>query len=543
MGILRSGFHPSFRTLLGRATVAPAVAVGLIFSVFNPTEARAATINARSVSFTDVSAAVAQAAEGDTVVLPAGTASWTQGLTITKGIILTGATTISGNHTSPMTANDQTIIQDNIPRVNGDAVVLNVVSNSGQKTTIAGLTIRGGTVTQISQNGGGLVLSGDSTQVRVTQVHFDMIYALQEMVVLGRIYGVIDHSMFDSRDLSILFLNGGMLDNFGDESWADTPHFGENKFFFVEDCTFNNPDPTVQTHANIDCYRGGRYVARYSTFNNSKPNSHGTETPGRQRSCRAIEIYNNTLQWSDRSMGATGGQLRGGTMLIHDNVYKNFVSGMGLRIYRFFGSYYFPGADGTVGWDVNDDHGVYATGKVAVSSAAGLLSVSGTPWSTNQWVGYVIRNTTPGNVWNSFISSSTGNTVTFAPANGEGGAHAFNAGDTYEIRKVLIALDQPGRGKGDMIAGYPPLNNVTGTVAWPHQALEPVMSWNNTIDGVSSGVASYGEPTLQENVDFYNRAPQSGDYCFPYTPYIYPHPLTSNTPRPSSPSNLRVVGP
>ena len=39
--------------------------------------AQGATINARSPSFTDVSTAIASAVKGDTVIVPAGTASWT----------------------------------------------------------------------------------------------------------------------------------------------------------------------------------------------------------------------------------------------------------------------------------------------------------------------------------------------------------------------------------------------------------------------------------------------------------------------------------
>ena len=49
-----------------------------------------------SPSYTDVTAAVASASDGDTVMVPAGTASWTSTLTITKGIALIGATTITG---------------------------------------------------------------------------------------------------------------------------------------------------------------------------------------------------------------------------------------------------------------------------------------------------------------------------------------------------------------------------------------------------------------------------------------------------------------
>ena len=55
--------------------------------------AQATMINARSPSLTDVRTAIASAADGDTVIVPAGTAVWRDALTITKGITLQGQTT------------------------------------------------------------------------------------------------------------------------------------------------------------------------------------------------------------------------------------------------------------------------------------------------------------------------------------------------------------------------------------------------------------------------------------------------------------------
>ena len=75
--------------------------------------AQAATVNARSPSFADVSTAVASAAKGDTVIVPAGTASWTKTLVINKPIWLVGQTTV--NYTNE-TANNQTIILDDVSR-------------------------------------------------------------------------------------------------------------------------------------------------------------------------------------------------------------------------------------------------------------------------------------------------------------------------------------------------------------------------------------------------------------------------------------------
>ena len=45
-----------------------------------------ATIEAKSVSLGDVESAIGSAHEGDTVIVPGGTASWTSTLVITKRI-------------------------------------------------------------------------------------------------------------------------------------------------------------------------------------------------------------------------------------------------------------------------------------------------------------------------------------------------------------------------------------------------------------------------------------------------------------------------
>src|SRR4026208_974605 len=57
-----------------------------------------------------------QARDGDTIMVPAGTFSWTARLNITKGITIQGQTTISGAGTANPIINDLTIIQDNTPR-------------------------------------------------------------------------------------------------------------------------------------------------------------------------------------------------------------------------------------------------------------------------------------------------------------------------------------------------------------------------------------------------------------------------------------------
>ena len=77
----------------------------------------------------------------------------------------------------------------------------------------------------------------------------------------------------------------------------------------------------------------------------------------------------------------------------------------------------------------------------------------------------------------------------------------FNNGDGYEIYKLVAALDQPGRGKGDLLADQDPI----ATGSWPHQALEPVYAWGNTYNNSQQLDVASGYPTIQENRDYYNQ--------------------------------------
>ena len=81
----------------------------------------ATTWNAATANQSDVSAAILQAADGDTVVvpdtlsLPGGAAIWTSRINVTVGITIKGQTTITGAGTSSPIIADNTVILDNSP--------------------------------------------------------------------------------------------------------------------------------------------------------------------------------------------------------------------------------------------------------------------------------------------------------------------------------------------------------------------------------------------------------------------------------------------
>jgi hypothetical protein len=530
-----------------------ALAASLFLIVPGRAEA-GATITARTASFLDVSSAVALAHDGDTVVIPAGTATWTTTLNISKGITLMGATTVDTSTTFG-DANDQTIILDNVPRAapTFGRVILAINISSGA-LRISGITFRDGSLGTGASSGTVVPGTYPPATARVDHCHF---YGPRnfDIITQNQMYGVIDHCIFEPVNgggaIYVQHGNwGGSSNNYGDGSWTDPPFWGSEKFVFIEDNCFNNIfnnlyDPTstrtfAQTVGNIDCINGGRYVCRHNKFNGTIPNTHGTETRG--RSSRAIEIYNNTLNMPSGT-SATGGQLRGGTMLIHDNTYTgSFGSGMTLRCYREFSTdnAFWGECDGTNPWDLNDPSGVVARGTHTGASGSTTLTDSTKNWTSNQWLGYFIRkvNTT---YMGSYITGNTSNAITHALTGGNGANFTFNTGDAYEVRKITAALDQPGRGQGDLLSGDGPnqVNTATGTKAWPHQALEPIYSWNNTVNGKNLDISNPAEPTIQGNRDYYNQTAMTG-----YTPYVYPHPLVSGastSTAPAPPQNLRTV--
>jgi hypothetical protein len=557
-----------------------ALMMGILLTGLGQAEGK--IVKAASPSLGDVGTAVAAAADGDTVAVPAGTASWTGTLIVTKGITIQGATTVTGTRDDP-TLTDATIITDEIPRAlregsaagrpkgepgwaragggsglddmprgirgrsamagpRGDlgsgrsrtpSALVRATVGLGKTFRLSGFTFRKGSLTTIAQNGG-VRLEGTCQAARIDHCHFDGLYQNPNIGTSGQVYGVVDHCVLDlnvkgAESFSVQHDGWGGHQN-GDGSWADDSYFGTEKFLFIEDCTFNK---TIG--GGLDCYGGGRYVARYNRFNNLGTQAHGTETTGRHRSARAIEVYNNTFNWTQAP--AKAGELRGGSLLVHHNTWTGIriAHGISLTCYREYYPFRFWGAaNGANPLDSNDPHGVYLNGKAGTGSGNNTLVVPGANWTPNQWTGYSAINMTqifPMGTGrdqhpSSCIVSNTADTINVkSDAGVDGPPTNFADGDSFEIRRVLVALDQPGRGKGDLLVGRAPIiNEAMRTVAWPRQVLDPVYSWENKrSDGSDVNVAGQ-EPTIKEGRDFYNNTPKPG-----YKPYPYPHPLVSGT--------------
>jgi hypothetical protein len=495
-----------------------------------------ATVYHSNGSASNVQALHNSAHDGDTITLPAGTFFWATTVTITKGITVIGQTTTDPVH---KTANDQTIVIVNTG-ANGDQPLLVVNSSPGKSYRVSGITFRTGR-TGVMDGNGMIRLNGDSHAVRVDHCHFDdLAYEALSIAVWGPIYGVIDHNLFDYRttsnqSISIHMSGWGGHDN-GDGSWAEPPYYGSEKFIFIEDNCFNN----TNGHAGgwIDGWHGGRYVYRYNHAYDSAPTNHGTEI-GRGRGFRCMEVYNNDFHWN--SYHSSVGGIRSGGLITHDNVSYGTRPDRGATMGEFrnfanFTTSPWTQANGTNPWDSNDPQ-LYASGTAGTGTNSDTIVDTTKTWTANQWRGYTAKRLSDGKL--ALITSNTNNTLTVIYDVAHEGT-VWARGDQYKIYKVLVLIDQPCRGVGDLISGIPPINSRTGTAAWPQQALEPCYSWNDTYAptgahvNITQAVGAFA--FLVEGRDFFNNTPMPG-----YTPYTYPHPLV---PRPRHrPRRIRLTRP
>jgi hypothetical protein len=464
------------------------------------------TLTAASLLQPDVQRAVDAAADGDTVKLPAGTATWTTGVTVAdKFISIVGSgideTTIVAGEYAPSA-------------IHPTHRVFTISAKRGGLTRLTRLTIEGGTGARDDYNKGMVAIGGDSTTWRIDHLRIRATRTCAMHVYSGG--GVIDHCRFELVGwiFGIYGFNGG--GSYGDDAWAETAELGSgNKAFFVEDNVFTATDRSFA----LDGWAGERVVFRHNTLRNTMIGNHGTESSGRLRGARSFEIYENTIALSGPTYYSAI-ELRSGTGVIFNNAISGDVS-EALRVdnYRDFGSFSPWGiASGESPFDKNDvDRNgkpiVYEAGTHTGGNGVQILSCSGKRWTPGQWQGYSVHNTATGK--SSIIVSNTGDTIVARFDDTHGGPNLlWHTGDGFKIERCLVALDQMGRGKGTRITGDTPQ-----PTAWPEQVREPTYIWNNTLNGVIRGLVS-GSPHIKEDIDFFNGRPKPS-----YTPFTYPHPL------------------
>jgi hypothetical protein len=260
------------------------VLFALVVGTFFGGEAKASTLTAASCNVSDVSSAINSAKDGDTVIIPNGSCSWSSGISTAKQITLQGASvggvTITDTDTNA-----------------ADSLLSFTIGNSFH-TTIANLRFLPGTGagTYVSMNGTGLA-------PLMHDVYFNLPnFQLQHAVSWAVAGGVIWNATFESTDN----IGGACGTQVGSDSgsivikstlsWDAPSTMGTldtngDKNLYIEDSTFSYVGQIPDVDDN------GRVVIRHSTISNTSGGlTHGTTsaTGGRQ-----MEYYNNSFVYSN----------------------------------------------------------------------------------------------------------------------------------------------------------------------------------------------------------------------------------------------------
>jgi hypothetical protein len=336
---------------------------------------------------------------------------------------------------------------------------------------------------------------------------------------------------------------------------------------------------------------------------------HGLDTDGRPRGGRQLEVYGNQitciLNGCNIIAGYRGGTgyTFGNTMIVAGTGFFNtFIN---ISVYRtvFSAGGGWGSCGGSSPYDTND--GVqYYTGTTSTSGQT--LTDTGKSWTTNQFIPigapFSVHDITGG--WWAEIASNTSNTLTIMGSIPEQ-PNNFNAGDTYEILRATACADQGGRGSGKYVSGASALPasalsqvlnpiyewddsenpvrlnaNVgtnTGRIIanrdWysdnsngaPHAQTSATSPFNGTTTcnagsgsytcGVGFGTMANRPTTCTPAVGYFAtdvgaqgtlfKCLAANTWTASYTPYTYPHPLTtsnlsSNPPQPSTGLNALV---
>lgn len=408
-------------------------------------------------------------------------------------------------------------------------IITDSVSGSGLTIrTAAGKSFRMTGITFNPSSGtaayGAITISGASTSVRVDHSHFNDTVGGDHTFNIDQVNGVLDHNVFDSTNQSNLFFIQPTV-NGPDGQSNQTWTVPEN--FGTSAFIFVENNVFQNGHFAFDCDFGGRIVFRYNIVgSNTAIQTHGVGSGAQRRGCRAMEVYNSTFTYS------TSPNSNSFAFLVDYESGPSMWWGNTLTAFSTFLREDVVRTNSTTYSQTSVPNGFGYCGSLGPSS------------------------------WDQNLSGQNGRRC----------------------------LDQIGSGAGDLLTGSFPnlVNSVTGTVAWPHQALVPTYAWSNTINPNSFAANHYWQnfdSVSIENTDYYLQLPNVDEgaafngtkgigqglaasrpsTCSPtvgwwgtdtqtlylctstnnwvagYKPYTYPHPLvtgqtTQNPPAP--PTNL-----
>ena len=517
---------------------------------------RAATFTAASLSQVDVQAAIDKSAIGDTIVLPAGSATWTAAPHSGNGIGGLAGRTLQGFGI------DVTKITDQCGALTGFAAI----DATGDHVVLEGFTL---TAAASGYSARLISISGRDVIVRYIK--------LVDIVVRGlcldfkssgpHTTGVMHHcelralSYADSPSAGVFQLvtafgtdsGAPPIQNTSAGTWGQAPPFGTAENFFIEDNVFWQD---AQGDSTMETYYGGHVVVRHNIGTNFEIGIHGNDSG--VRSGHIIECYDNTITVTIGNSWNGLVTTRGGSGVVFNNTitanasYKNALF---LQSYRSAGRlpaavpdytlrfpYNMGQLDGSKRYDGNTPV-TNGTGTHTGSNNATILTDATKAWAVNQHLrtGTVATNDNLQTlyIWNRTDGSGgriMSNNATAVTATLSGGTrNCWNMGDMYVITCGYPGLDQ---------CGWAGPTTFYGT--YSTQTLIPWYAWSNSYNGATgtnalpfmltymdTNYTSIVQPAsdvfIQANREYFNNTVKPG-----YTPYTYPHPIAGTYQAPSN---------
>jgi hypothetical protein len=281
----------TMRLAPNKATLGGSVLAAALLLAHATSASAATTHRAASCSQSDVASALASAVAGDTVQVPAGTCSWSGGISY-SGIQLVGA----GSSTSG------TVITSGL---------VSMSKHASSNTRLSGFRFTG-TDQHISVNG--------SPSAKPFIVDNNYIRA----DVSGRaVYIAVNGGLFHHNEVTAV--NWTTADNFiihTSEDWSQAPTFGADDTNGERNTYFEANTYTNMSEISLDGDVGSRVVIRYNTYVDSSITFHGgaPSDSSPNGGVRHFEVYGNTFKRVSNSVPINKWiWVRGGTGVIANN--------------------------------------------------------------------------------------------------------------------------------------------------------------------------------------------------------------------------------
>ncbi|HLW53548.1 MAG TPA: hypothetical protein VKW06_11965 [Candidatus Angelobacter sp.] len=469
-----------------------------------PVAAAAATVNAASCSQGVVQNAINSAASGDTVLVPAGSCTWSTAVSIpsSKGVTVLGA---GVGVTDIVNATGNTAIQMNVQDGIGLSRVSGFSFDGNGANSSAGVV----NVTAVADA---------HNAFRIDHCRFSNVIGGRALEVGTNGYevsGLIDNNSFIKgsgtlQSITILADDSPMGPN---ESlpWTHPYVLGGPNAIFVEDNIFDYSGGSIYDGA-IDTGGGARFVFRHNNVIDTFWGDHGADLNAR-RGAISFEMYNNTISNNTGSSIWTLIYLRSGSGVIYNNSVTGPYSGsVELNNYRSSttqgcgsdgsGCTPFYLCDGTHAWDGN------------VSGKSG--------WPCLDQTGHIFTS-------NMSSGTSTLNPLYTWPGSG--------------VEEDAARFTNDGNMPTDIIANREFFNynasfDGTSGVGQGTLAARPA-TCTSAIGGYSGANPAYW--TTDTNPPTLYTCTSANTWTVYYTPYTYPHPLRSGATAPPAPASLRLT--